>query len=303
MRSRHFAVLAAAAAAFLAALPAGCERAEHFPVWTKSQEQRLMLFADVEKLAVIPFRDASGAAWPKDFDANKFSKLFADEIIRRARFKVIYPSEIAAFVVQANQETLARARLEKRAVTEDEIIVLGRTEADAVAAGRAAGVDAVLVVTIHDFDPYVPKRLALTVRVYLCGTPNRAAMDIIAMSDAGVPSEVPSTVRDRFIWERQKHYDSLRKNTRTGMDWEGRKHTGDTGFGDEIFRYSTERFMGFVSADLTDSLEGDSRWYEGRLARAGGEPARFARGGGAGALYEPGSAGYTQEHGEHGTGR
>lgn len=301
MRSRHFAILTAAAAV-LAVLPAGCERTEHYPEWTKSREQRLLLFSDVEKLAVVPFVDASGAAWPKDYDAARFSKQFADEIVRRARFKVVYPSEVAARAVQANREVLARARMAKKALAEDDVIVLNRSEADAVAAGRAAGADAVLVGTIHDFDPYVPKRLALTVRVYLCKKLDRSAMEIIAMSDAGVPLEVPSAVRERFIWERQKHYDALRKNARTGMDWHSRKYVGDTGYGDELVRNSTERFMNFVATELTDALEGDSRWYESRVARTGrtgdGRPAGAEAG-----PYDPISAGYGPEDGERGTGR
>ena len=289
MRCRRLAPLAALAAV----LAAGCERREEYPLSPQSRGERLQLFANVEKLAVAPVRDAAGAPWPKDFGAEQFGTLFADELARRARFMVIYPREVAAAVEAANRAARERSQAEKRPPAEDELIDPARSELDAVAAGRAAGADAVLVATINDFEVYPPKRLALDVRVYLCAAPaSRDALEVIAMSDAGVPLEITGPLRDRFIWQRQKHYDSRRKNTQTGLDWYARHHENATGFGEEIFYYSTERFLGFVASDLTDALRSDANWYRRnwpRDERVGPfvAPRPNAAGGGADSGFDP----------------
>ena len=261
MRSRHFALLAAA----LVAVLGGCmlpEREASYPKWRDRNE----LFADVEKLAVVPVREGGRIDWPMNFGAGQVGVLFADELVRHARFKVIYPREVLAAVDVTNRETLARCQVEGLAPAPEDIIDLARGDEDVLAAGRAVGADAVMVVTINDFEVYPPKRLAIGVRVYLCAKPSRRALDVISMSDAGVPMEVPVALREKFIWERQKHYDSLRKNAQSGMDWYARKHGSNTGFGEEIFYYSTERFLGFVAADLSEILAVDANRYK-RLNR------------------------------------
>lgn len=286
-------LLTAAAAIALAALTAGCEPQEKYPRWSQSRQERLRLLAEVEKVAVAPFRDESGAEWPADFGPEQFARLMADEVVRRARFKVVYPGELLAAVEGANRETLSRARAEKRAPAEDEVIDLKRSELDAVAAGRAAGADAVLVAAIKDFEVYPPKRLALVMRLYLCAAPTSSSAEIIAMSDAGVPLEVPAALRDKFIWERQRHYDSLSKSAQFSMDWYARRHGQSTGFGEEIFYYSTEKFFGFVAYELGEGLYADAQRYRSApvaAAAAGAGPghsptAADSRGSG----FEPGN--------------
>jgi hypothetical protein len=294
VRSRHFAILAATAA--LCACGCSLERSPDYPKW----RDRVELFSAVEKLAVVPVREGARIAWPKDFDAGQFTAIFADEIVRHARFKVIYPRDVLASVEQANRETLARCRAEKHSPTQEEIIDLARTEDDAVAAGQAAGADAVLVVTVDDFEVYPPKRLALRARVYLCAAPSREALDVIQMSEAGVPLEVPVALREKFIWERQKHYDSLRKSAQTGMEWYARKHGGNTGFGEEVFYYSTERFLGFVADDLSGILCDDANRYK-RRSWLGGVKKTAPSAPAAGPAE--GGSGFEPEHGEHGVGR
>lgn len=295
MRSRHFAVLAAA----IVMAACGCwrERTPDYPKW----RDRLELFANVEKLAVAPVRENGRIEWPREFGAEQFAVIFADEVTRRARFKVIYPRNLLAAVEDSNRETMLLCQKESRPPTDGEIINLERSEEDVVAAGRAAGADAVLVITVNDFEVYPPKRLALGVRVYLCATPTREALDVIRMSEAGVPLEVPTALRDKFIWERQKHYDSLRKNTQTGMEWYARKHGGNTGFGEELFPNSTDRFLRFVADDLTAILCDDANSYKRRAwfglgpKPAAPDPARGAR-----PNDEKGASGFELGHGEHG---
>jgi hypothetical protein len=300
VRTPRLLIPVAAVLLALAALPAGCEPAEKYPRWSQSRQERLRLLAEVEKVAVVPFRDDSGAEWPGDFGPEQFARLMADEVVRRARFKVIYPRELLAAVEGANREALERARSEKRTPAEDEVIDLQRSELDAVTAGRAAGADAVLVATINDFEVYPPKRLALTMRLYLCAAPTGSAAEIIAMSDAGVPLEVPAGLRDRFIWERQRHYDSLSKSAQFSMGWYARKHGSTTGFGEEIFYYSTEKFFGFVAHELGEGLYADAQLYN-RPSRTLPAPAQVA-GEPAETLDAPGS-GFQPGHGESGVRR
>ncbi len=296
MRSRHFAALLMGFAA--AVLPqAGCkvERGDTFPKY----RDRVELFSEIEKLAIVPVRENGRVAWPKDYGAEQFSVLFAEKIVAHRRFKIVYPQNLLVSVDEANREMTVRCLQENRKPAAGDLIDLGRSDEDAVAAGRAAGADAVMVVTINDFEVYPPKRIALDVRIYMCGAPSRNAMDIISMSEAGVPAEIPAALREKFIWERQKHYDSLRKNAQTGMDWHASKYGGTTGFGDEVFYYSTEKFLDFVAEDLTDILCADADRYRLKrwLGGAGKDPGPSARG------VRPdggGESGFESEQSEHG---
>jgi hypothetical protein len=265
------AALLAAALAPLALLPLlGCrvERADSKPRWNESRPTRLALFAGVEKLAVAPFRDPGKS---EGLDAEKFANLVANELLRVKRFRVVYPRGVIAAAREANREMSLRSGGK---TSEDEIIRLERSELDAVHAARAAGADAVLVGRVHDFDVYPPKRLAVTFRVYLCAAPRRSFADIVRMSDAGVPLEIGGELREKFIWERQWHYDTSRKGERMGMTWHARKHEKTRGFGDEIFYYSTNKFLAYVSSEVSGRLYADSLWYRSgsgrRLARAHG---------------------------------
>ncbi|MHC4915752.1 MAG: hypothetical protein ACYTGB_09690 [Planctomycetota bacterium] len=227
---------------------------DSYPRWNRSREQRLAFFGGVEKLAVAPLRDPAGR---QGMDPDLFARLMADQLMPYKRFKIIYPEQLVAAAEQANREELAR----RGPAGEDDLIDLDRSELDAVEAGRAAGADAVLVGTIHDFEVYPPKRLSVTFRVYLCGRPRRSAADVMRMTDDGVPPEIGGALRNQFVWERQRHYDASRKGTRLDMTLHASKHEKDRGYGDEIFYYSTEKFLGFVAAQNAGMLYWDSLWY------------------------------------------
>lgn len=281
----------------LAALSfAGCRpvRKVTYPRW----RDRLARFAEIEKLAIAPVRDQSGKLGKYE---DVFPRLLADEIVPYKRFKMIYPKQLAAAAEQANRELIQRARSERRTPAEDEIIDLSRSELDAVHAARAAGADAVLVVTVHTFKIYPPKRLAVTYRVYTCAAPHRSFEDIIRMTDAGVPLEISAPLREKFIWERQEHYDTERKGTRLDMHLHSRKHEKTRAFGSEIFYYSTEKFLAFVSAQLSGKLYRDSLWYRSNTGRNvarkhGLHRGKLAGGGSGGSGFELG-------HGQRGTER
>jgi hypothetical protein len=245
---------------------AGCkpERRETYPEWTASRTERLLLFARVEKLAVAPVRDPGARP---GLDPVVFARLLADELAALKRFKVIYPEQVVEAAETTNREAEVRARAGRRALTGDEIVDLERSEADAVNAARQAGAQAVLVASVHDFEVYPPKRLAVTFRVYLCAAAERGFADVIRMTDAGVPLEVPGTLRESFVWEQQRRYDAGRKGDRTDMAWHARKHERSRGFGDEVFYYSTGKFLSYVSAETADDLFRDAQWYRGQSGR------------------------------------
>ncbi len=291
---RRVTLLAAATLAVLAF--AGCRprRTAKFPKW----RDRLARFADIEKLAIAPVRDDSGKLGKY---AEVFPRLLADEIVPYKRFKVIYPQQLAAAAKQANLELTKRARNERRTPADDEKIELGRSALDAVYAARAAGADAVLVATVNSFEIYPPKRLSVTYRVYACAAPHRSFEDIIRMTDDGVPLEIRTPLREKFIWERQEHYDTDGKGTRLDMHLHSRKYEKTRGFRDEIFYYSTAKFLSFVSARLGADLYRGSLWYRthtGRqVARKHGLPyGKVAASGSGGSGFQPG-------HGERGTDR
>ena len=248
--------LALFAASLLALGCAACRPgySDRYPRWNKSREKRLALFGGVEKLAVAPLRDPAGR---RGMDPDLFARLMADSLVPYKRFKVIYPRQVREAAERANREAPARAG----AAGEDGRIDLERSELDAVHAAREAGADAVLVGTVHDFEIYPPKRLSVTFRVYLCAEPRRSFEDILHMTDDGVPAEIGGSLRSQFIWERQRHYDSGRKGTRLDMTLHAHKHEADRGYGDEIFYYSTEKFLSFTSAQVAGMLYWDSLWY------------------------------------------
>lgn len=285
------------AAALLATLSfAGCRprRAARFPKW----RDRLARFADIEKLAVAPVLDHSGKLGKY---AEVYARLLADGIVPYKRFKVIYPQQLAAAERQANLEMVKRANSEGRTLDEDKRIKLGRSELDAVHAARAAGADAVLVTIVNSFEIYPPKRLSVTYRIYACATAHRSFENIIRMTEAGVPLEIPGPLREKFIWERQEHYDTEGKGTRLDMNLHGRKYENTRGFGSEIFYYSTAKFLSFVSARLGADLYRGSLWYRTHTGRQvarkhGLRYGKMAVGGPGGSGFEPG-------HGERGTER
>jgi hypothetical protein len=235
---------------------AGCgriERADNRKIWNRTKPERFALFADVEKLAVAPFMDPGVH---DGLDAEKFANLVADELVSYKRFRVIYPRQVREAAAEHNRDPrrLADGR--------DERIDLDRSELDAVAAGRYAGADAVLVARIHDFKVYPPKRLAMTFRIYVAGQPHRSYKEIMRMTEAGVPAEIGGALREKFIWERQASYMADRKNTRLGMSFHAHKHERDRGFGHEIVYYSTEKFLTYVSAETCGRLYRDAQWYK-----------------------------------------
>jgi hypothetical protein len=282
-------VFLAAAACLAGLIAAGCaiERADTTPRWSKSRSDRLALFAGIEKLVIAPFRDPAESP---GMDADMFARFVANELLPLKRFKVIYPDQLAARVREAN-----------RGMAPDKIIDLSRSETDAVNAARTVKADAVLVATVHDFGVYPPKRLAVTFRVYLAGAPHRSCQDMINLTSAGVPQEVPGHLRDKFIWERQWHYDAGRKRTRLRMSGHAHRQEKDRGFGEEIAYYSTTKFLGFVAADISGKLYKDSQWYKsgaGRaLARKHGIDYRNLSG------TRSGGSGYTVGSSDHGTGK
>ncbi len=285
----------------------GCirvERSDTTPRWSKSRNERLALFAGVEKLAIATFRDPGKTP---GMDPAKFARLVAGEMLALKRFKIIFPRQLVTAAKHQNEVLTARALTEKREPGADEIIDLLRSDLDAVHAARAAGADAVLVASIHDFEVYPPKRLAVRFRVYLSGAPQRSFEEIIHMSDAGVPMEIGGSLRDKFIWERQWHYDAGRKRTRSRMTWDAHKYEKNRGFGEEIAQYSTPRFLGFVAADISGLLLKDSQWYRShagaKLASKHGIDYSSLRGASGGSGYRPGDGDYGVGRGGRSRGR
>lgn len=234
----------------------------------------------VRSIAVLPFADRSPS---KGFNAEGFATMLAGQLTSRGRLRVVYPAEIMRLVEadkakawrhntefkrrQALGISLAEERADqlKRALSHGEESVAGLEDRrivakdpvhninDAVALGRMLGVDAVLMGTVTDYDPYMRPRLALSVTLVTTGTTDSAAMEMADLTQWGTP-RAKSIARGR-VWYRQQNFDSRQGNIGVGAYAHGlTHHTDHDPFDAQTYVRSMNNYYDYVGSVLAASL-------------------------------------------------
>ena len=238
--------------------------ASYYPEWEKSRWERLDLFRHVEALAIAPVEigdhiDVSSLQYVAMIDRAVF-----DQTMRRQRFRLIESEKYAEALrgvkgLPAPQPTIAKLDSPRAAPVER----TRETEKDIISAAAKAGADAVLYVRVDEIDPYYPPRIVLRARVYMTKQVSLSEKAIIDMTDDGVPIEVPKSLRERFVWQRDLVLDAHDDGTMALVKEFARRHrTSYQGFGPEIFVRSMERYTDFAGAVVAGQLFNDAQFYK-----------------------------------------
>ena len=139
-------------------------------------------YSRYRKIAVLPVTQYKDLKHP--VDVNEFGTIFATELAKFPGVMVVRPSEMAA-----------------------EIRMIGRqmTADDAVRLAEMFDADAVIALTITDFDPYAPPKMAVQLQVVsaVSDEPTIAAFNIDALARSGRWGEAPvrmeSSKQGRFV--------------------------------------------------------------------------------------------------------
>jgi len=239
------------AAALVLVLASGCARdgQTYYPEWEKSRWQRLDLFRNVEGLAIAPLETGERVTRERLHYVDFTARAIYDQIMRRQRFRLVEPERYKRALedVKAGAGGGASPDAEK----------------DAIAAAARAGADAVLVVRVEDVDPYFPPKIVMRARMYVCRQVSLSEKTIINMTGAGVPLEVPRSLRERFIWQRDIVLDAREENTMAMVKaFAGRHEVRYSGLGPEVFVRSMERYSDFAAAVLAGQLFNDAEFYK-----------------------------------------
>jgi hypothetical protein len=232
------------------ALISGCtwfwpiEHVETYPDLPEAQVERLRLFRDVATIAIAPVMDDT--AGRNMMDEEKFETAVHNEIVKLKRFREVKsPREMRA--------VLARRKID----------ISNKNEVNIANALSASGADAILIIHVTDYTPYPPPRLTVRMRLYASGQPEAKGFDPITMSQAGLPSDVPAALRNRFIWALDRVFDTSQLPVKAEVINYARQHDPDSGAADpDTFVRVMERFFRFACWTASERLLADAnRFY------------------------------------------
>lgn len=125
-------------------------------------------FADIRKVAVLPFADMAGAG----IDPVRTAALFASECASFPGFEVIWPNEVQQAMAANNWRV--------------------ESPEDAVRIGRELQVDGVFFALVSEYDPYDPPTFAVTLYLFASNRNRRPGTpQIWEMSDRAAPAALP----------------------------------------------------------------------------------------------------------------
>lgn len=240
-----------AAVIFLAASGCGRSLIGCYPRWNESRIQRLRLMQGVERLAVAPPELGSGVEKEELKYVPLLERALANRLMGLRRFRLVREDEFAAALKAAAGLTPDHA-LPKR--WEEEVLLK---------AARSVEADAVLHIRMEDFDPYLTPKVVILARLYLARRPNLGEKSIIEMTDDGIPTGVPGSVRHEFIWQQDFVLDAHDARTLELVGSFARtQELKYHGFGPKIFVRSMERFLDFAAAVVAKRLFDDAEFYK-----------------------------------------
>ena len=190
-------------------------------------------YPQYRKIAVWPVMSSSSLKRTDDF-----GMIFATELAKFPETQVVRPADLAMEV----------SMLHGRATVQDVILV-----------ARKYGVDAVIALTITDYDPYTPFKMAVQVEVITPGTrkTTRKSFDLQALVMGGSWGETAVKLDPRysghFAWAHEVVRDTHFKKTRTkARQYAAAGSADDHPYDDpnEVVVYIQERFWEFVSNEI-----------------------------------------------------
>lgn len=193
-------------------------------------------YPEYGKIAVLPVMQVSGLEHP--VDVEEFGTTFATELAKFPGVMVIRPNELAAEV-----------RMLGRSMTVDDAVRLAETfEADAV-----------MALTVSDFDPYSPLKMAVQVQLVSATRtqPSITTFNIDALVRSGRWGEAPvrmdGTAQSRLADAFELVIDTNRRETHFAARQYAAAGSPDLmAFPEESDPtiYRTDRFMEFVSNEI-----------------------------------------------------
>jgi hypothetical protein len=264
--NRHAPIFLLVLSAFLSVLSAGCGRdiASYYPEWEKSRWERLDLFRHVEALAIAPVEIGDRIDLASLHYVDMIDRAVFDQTMRRQRFRLVEPEKYAEALRSVKGQPAPQPAIAKADPSKSKPVERTRdSEKDIISAAAKSGADAVLYVRVDEIDPYYPPRLVLRARVYMTKQVSLSEKAIIDMTDDGVPIEVPRSLRERFVWQRDLVLDAHDDGTMALVKEFARRHqTSYRAFGPEIFVRSMERYTDFAGAVIAGQLFNDAVFYK-----------------------------------------
>ena len=233
----------------LCALPAvagcGCRpllvthNPEAYIEWSASRIERLRMFAHIDSIAVAPVLNDTGL---DHLDVPLLEQAIVNQLIATHRFReVIGPGAM-------------RLRMQARGIN-----LSSENIAALAGALTAVKTDAILLVTVRDYDPYPPPRITLRMRLFATPRTVQKGFDPISMTDDGVPSDVPGSLRRRFVWAWDRVLDTGHLAVRQDVAAYAWQHAPDAWSGDaETFVRAMGRFFKFAANQAAMRLRSDA---------------------------------------------
>lgn len=201
-------------------------------------------------IAVAPALNQSGS---RDFDANRFSDLMASELTYSAGVSVVPVSRVLAVLAQNGDKSVRNAE-------------------HALAIGKTLGVDAVLVYSVTEYDPYDPPSIGLTCQLYGSrpGASQRSADPVALSRRAMLTASEDRTAARGLVSQMQRVFDASHDSVVRDVKRFARKREGDaTPYGWRKHVVSQQHFIRFCCfssirellswRDETAPAEGDPR--------------------------------------------
>lgn len=184
-------------------------------------------FPDITRVAVFPFKNAS----PTPLDGTEFATIFSSELVKFPGFEAIRPAMLAELVPQA---PVVSAVMDVRRLS------------------ATLKADAVVFVTINEYDPYHPPKISLTLRMFRLRFKDVPQRDIdrLTRSAEWRSSNLPDELARYVVAMLERTFDTREDWLRAEIEGYGKAQKSE----DEPWRspgdatlYVQERFFQFVS--------------------------------------------------------
>ncbi len=202
------------------------------PLYTHASDKDKKV-SPISRVAVLPFRDYTDSG-----KAEMMAKEFASKMVDTGRFKVRYPEEV---VEQLRKNTYDLSKNK------------GLTKL-----GNDLGVQAIIIGSIKEFDPYYPPRASIALRMFLISMERVAsAEEIWKMAHFGVP-KYPWGDKNSFedLWSRQRVFNAADKRVRMDVKAYAKKNKelDIRAFGWEYYLRSSDAFIEYIAWRMADTL-------------------------------------------------
>jgi hypothetical protein len=201
-------------------------------------------YADLKMIAVLPVETSNGLKNP--VDAKEFGTIFSTELARFPGVRVIRPDKLAPELALMDGQ-----------MTVDDALLLA----------EKVGADAIVAMTVTDYDPYHPPKMSVQVEVVTAHSKSKTvtAFDIDGLVQAGTWGELPVAVDPKRAGDFAAVFELVR-DTRFKPTHFAAQQFAASGYAEsEVFPeisestlYRTDRFWAFVSNEIIREFFGRS---------------------------------------------